>query len=209
MKKQSILLLWIIWIISVLFYWYWLNNVVLENQIQKQKEFPKEIPWVEPYREKLPPMPDKKLNDSTLLWIDSNANGVRDDLEILIVETYGADKMVVEAFFAYVRSRMLDLKIVQEWRFTDELYENDMSLRNKLSVSCSWKYFYNSMSDNASIDFYNKWLYLSEKIYNTKMRRGYNKELSKLLDNRIILWWNVSENECENFFKETNKFKLY
>lgn len=208
MKKQWILL-WIIWIISVLFYVFWLNSVVLENEKQKQKEFPKVISWVEPYRWELPPMPNKKLNDSTLLWIDSNANGVRDDLEIEIVETYWADKMVVEAFFAYVRSKMLDLQIVQEWRFTDELYENDISMRNKFSVWCSWKYFYDSELNYTSTEFYDKWLYLSEKIYNTKMRKIYHKELSTLLDNRIILGWNVSENECQKFFEETRNFKLY
>ncbi len=37
---------------------------------------------------RLPPEPDKTLNDSTLLGIDSNDNGVRDDVEIWIYETY-------------------------------------------------------------------------------------------------------------------------
>jgi len=36
----------------------------------------------------LPPMPDKTLNDSTLLGIDSNDNGVRDDVERWIYITY-------------------------------------------------------------------------------------------------------------------------
>ena len=36
----------------------------------------------------LPPEPDKALNDSTLLGIDSNNNGVRDDVERWIYETY-------------------------------------------------------------------------------------------------------------------------
>ena len=36
----------------------------------------------------LPPMPDKTLRDSTLLGIDSNDNGVRDDVEIWIYTTY-------------------------------------------------------------------------------------------------------------------------
>jgi len=36
----------------------------------------------------LPPMPDKTENDSTLLGIDSNNNGVRDDVEIWIYTTY-------------------------------------------------------------------------------------------------------------------------
>lgn len=37
---------------------------------------------------RLPPQPDKTLNDSTLLGIDSNGNGVRDDVERWIYETY-------------------------------------------------------------------------------------------------------------------------
>ncbi len=36
----------------------------------------------------LPPEPDKALNDSTLLGIDTNNNGVRDDVERYIYETY-------------------------------------------------------------------------------------------------------------------------
>jgi len=36
----------------------------------------------------LPPEPDPKINNSTLLGIDSNNNGVRDDVEIWIYETY-------------------------------------------------------------------------------------------------------------------------
>ncbi len=36
----------------------------------------------------LPPEPDPKINNSTLLGIDSNNNGVRDDVEIWIYKTY-------------------------------------------------------------------------------------------------------------------------
>jgi hypothetical protein len=38
--------------------------------------------------DKLPPKPDAKINDSTLLGIDSNNNNVRDDVERWIYETY-------------------------------------------------------------------------------------------------------------------------
>jgi len=37
---------------------------------------------------KLPPEPDPKLNNATLLGVDSNANGVRDDLERWVVQKY-------------------------------------------------------------------------------------------------------------------------
>ncbi|WP_324172618.1 hypothetical protein [Sulfurimonas sp.] len=37
---------------------------------------------------KLPPQPDETLNNSTLLGIDSNNNGVRDDVEIWVIKKY-------------------------------------------------------------------------------------------------------------------------
>ncbi|MDR3177933.1 MAG: hypothetical protein LBT96_03010 [Campylobacteraceae bacterium] len=40
----------------------------------------------------LPPCPDKELNDSTLLGIDTNKNGVRDDVEVWIYNTYDTYK---------------------------------------------------------------------------------------------------------------------
>ena len=36
----------------------------------------------------LPPEPDPKINNSTLLGIDSNKNGVRDDVELWIYKNY-------------------------------------------------------------------------------------------------------------------------
>ena len=36
----------------------------------------------------LPPEPDPQVNNSTLLGIDSNNNGVRDDVEIFIIKKY-------------------------------------------------------------------------------------------------------------------------
>ncbi|WP_324172617.1 hypothetical protein [Sulfurimonas sp.] len=44
---------------------------------------------------KLPPQPDEALNNSTLLGIDSNDNGVRDDVEIFIVKKYATDHKIV------------------------------------------------------------------------------------------------------------------
>ena len=36
----------------------------------------------------LPPEPDPKINNATLLGVDSNDNGVRDDVEIWIYKKY-------------------------------------------------------------------------------------------------------------------------
>ena len=53
----------------------------------------------------LPPEPDEKLNNSTLLGIDSNDNGVRDDVERFIVKKYVNDhKIVTEIGFQLARA---------------------------------------------------------------------------------------------------------
>jgi len=52
----------------------------------------------------LPPEPDKILNDSTLLGIDSNSNGVRDDIERYIINKYNDEKIAVEIGFQYARA---------------------------------------------------------------------------------------------------------
>ena len=39
----------------------------------------------------LPPEPDPTINNSTLLGIDSNDNGIRDDVEIYILQRYADD----------------------------------------------------------------------------------------------------------------------
>ena len=42
----------------------------------------------------LPPEPDSKINNSTLLGIDSNNNGVRDDVERYIIKTYSNENKI-------------------------------------------------------------------------------------------------------------------
>ncbi len=48
----------------------------------------------------LPPEPDETLNNSTLLGIDSNDNGVRDDVERKIILTY-QEPIKIELMMAY------------------------------------------------------------------------------------------------------------
>jgi len=52
----------------------------------------------------LPPEPDKTLNDSTLLGIDSNDNGVRDDVERYILQTYGKEEITIQIGFQVARA---------------------------------------------------------------------------------------------------------
>lgn len=62
-----------------------------------------ELYWeINGYR--LPPEPDPQVNNSTLLGIDSNDNGVRDDVERYIIQTYGKEKIIIEIGFQVSRA---------------------------------------------------------------------------------------------------------
>jgi len=53
---------------------------------------------------KLPPEPDAKVNNATLLGVDSNDNGVRDDVERYIIQTYKDEKIAIEIGFQVARA---------------------------------------------------------------------------------------------------------
>jgi hypothetical protein len=141
-----------------------------------------------------------------LFGIDFNNNGVRDDLEHWIVKEFWKDKMVVEGFFAYVRSDMLDMQILEEWLFTDDLYENDIRKRTKLATWCRSKYFYSSAYEEEKRILYLISQDFWELIFNTKERKKNAKEFFHLLNNRFFTMWPVTDKECKEFFEKT---KLY
>jgi len=53
---------------------------------------------------RLPPEPDPKINNATLLGVDVNHNGVRDDVERYILKTYGKEKITIEIGFQVARA---------------------------------------------------------------------------------------------------------
>jgi len=70
---------------------------------------------------RLPPEPDKALNDSTLLGIDSNDNGVRDDVERKVYTTYkkAIERTVMMQAFRAKQKMLADpdmVKNVREWK---------------------------------------------------------------------------------------------
>lgn len=78
---------------------------------------------------RLPPEPDKALNDSTLLGIDSNDNGVRDDVERKVYATY---KKAIERAVI-----MQAFRAKQEMLADPDMVKNAREWKNKIT-----KYFY-------------------------------------------------------------------
>jgi len=94
---------------------------------------------------RLPPVPDKTLNDSTLLGIDSNDNGVRDDVEIWIYETY-TEPVEIGIFMQSARAYQ---KVIED---PSKAHETTVHIDN--SYSCN-KYMLNN-----NIQLYKKYEYV-------------------------------------------------
>jgi len=127
----------------------------------------------------LPPMPDKTLNDSTLLGIDSNNNGVRDDVEIWIYETY-KDKHPIHIDIAMQAGRAYKLVL--------ETPERAKEIREIVIAPshCAWYY-------QNDAKYFNEPLLVDEKIaspvqgkyFNTKERNDVYWEYDTLLSGGI------------------------
>lgn len=75
---------------------------------------------------KLPPEPDETLNNSTLLGIDSNDNGVRDDVERYIIKKYASDpkypktKTAIALQYAWASQKVLEHPTIESKKHIDD-----------------------------------------------------------------------------------------
>ncbi|MGB5966408.1 MAG: hypothetical protein WBF77_08130, partial [Sulfurimonadaceae bacterium] len=126
----------------------------------------------------LPIEPDEKVNNSTLLGIDSNDNGVRDDVEIFIINKYKDNhKIVTEIGFQGARAYQM---IVENPLNT---VENHKALHDAMDCAHYFKFSakYAGLGDSVLIDHHIDEKYHSLQL-NTKSRvkayLEYDKELS-------------------------------
>ena len=116
----------------------------------------------------LPPEPDPVVNDSTLLGIDANANGVRDDVEIWIIDRYKDEKSFPKSKTAiamqYAKATQV---IIQE---PEKAYENKTYGLMDNAQDCAW-YLLESNRDRMTFEeiriFDSE---MKDKIFNTKKR---------------------------------------
>ncbi len=120
----------------------------------------------------LPPEPDEALNNSTMLGIDSNDNGVRDDVERKIIKTYQT-KVKIEYM-------LIDAKITQEILNNPIGNADEMQKKNNRHSHClsylRFKKVLTGSESIATIDF------TENNVFNTKARAraysDYNQALS-------------------------------
>ena len=120
----------------------------------------------------LPPEPDKTLNDSTLLGIDSNGNGVRDDVErwIIIEEAknlnFPKTWTAITLQFSEAWQKMIETPTVESRKFLED-------------VSACREYFIDKYTKHMNYQDYRTWrknhssllgVDLEDKLFNTKER---------------------------------------
>jgi len=125
----------------------------------------------------LPPEPDPMVNNSTLLGIDANENGVRDDVERWIYETY-KDKHPVHIDIALQAARAYK-KVLETPEKAREIHDEVRKARH-----CEFYYKYDAKYFNEPLlvenDFDTK--YLRKKIYfNTEERKNAYTQYDTLL----------------------------
>lgn len=120
----------------------------------------------------LPIEPDESVNNSTLLGIDSNVNGIRDDVERKIIKTYQT-KVKIEYMF-------IDAKIAQEILKNPMGNADEMQKKNNRHSHCRAylrkKKILSPTESLETIDF------MENNTYDTKVRAkaysDYNQALS-------------------------------
>ena len=122
----------------------------------------------------LPIEPDEKINNSTLLGIDSNDNGVRDDVERYILKTYeDHHKIVIEIGFQRSRSYQNMLNNPLDWE------ENHKSITAGMDCNFYFKSYAQYFGEHILIDHV---IDLRDIQLNTKSRTRayltYDRQLS-------------------------------
>ena len=141
----------------------------------------------------LPPEPDKAVNDSTLLGIDVNDNGVRDDVERWIYEEY-KDKHPIHIDIAMQAGRAYKLVL--------ETPERAKEIRGVVNgaLFCGWYYeneaeeFGDSILVHERID-----TPVKSKYFNTKTRNDVYWQYDTLLSGGVysVPWADEMKSFCD------------
>ncbi len=120
----------------------------------------------------LPPEPDPKINNSTLLGVDVNDNGVRDDVERKIIKKYQT-KVKIEYM-------LLDAKVHQ--KILENPIGNAIELQKENNKLSHCLFYLKRKKIFTSFELRNTVSFTENSIYNTKARAraysDYNQALS-------------------------------
>ncbi len=137
----------------------------------------------------LPPEPDPKVNNATLLGVDDNHNGVRDDVERLIIieeaknKEYPKIQTAIALQYAWAWQKMIESPTLETRKYLEK------------ASACQW-YFYNKkLKDVRGYLKRRKWrinhsgilgVSLQNKLFNTKERTLQRLKFNKACSGNIF-----------------------
>jgi hypothetical protein len=136
----------------------------------------------------LPPEPDKTLNDSTLLGIDVNDNGVRDDVERWIYENY---EEPIERGIFMQSARAYNLVIVDPSNAKEAIIYSDNAL------SCTFYWFRHKSSPIDRFRNYEGGEKLESLQFNTLDRHISYDRYNKVLSGGVYDLPSADKTKCE------------
>ena len=152
-----------------------------------------------PYTKSLPELPNEEENNSTLYGVDSNGNGVRDDLEIAIVKEFGDNSERTEYMLASFRYRQRIFELAERG-VDNDVYQYLFSRANTL-VGCSSPKL--GSGDKAIDLFFKKDNYLEKEIFFNTSERKFANEKAKNNMRSFFGGSTGSKEECEKYIKES------
>ena len=150
----------------------------------------------------LPPEPDPTINNSTLLGIDSNNNGVRDDVERWIYKTY-KDKHPIHIDIAMQGARGFKLVLEHPENAKKIHYEATAYMDCEAYYKNYAKYFNESMlvKEEVSTEYFRKKIYFNtserERAYlqYDELLSGDTYSLPKIEEMKALCDFNTSKYE--------------
>ncbi|GIT98511.1 hypothetical protein [Sulfurovum sp. TSL1] len=118
----------------------------------------------------LPHEPDPTINNSTLLGIDSNNNGVRDDVERWIYETY-KDKHPIHMDIA--------MQAARGYKKVLETPERAKEIHDEVNAPLDCELYYRRCSDGRKLQFIDENTRINNKYFREKIYFNTGKRLEK------------------------------
>ncbi len=137
---------------------------------------------------KLPPEPDEDKNNETLLGIDFNGNGIRDDVERWIITYYAQDpkypktKTAIALQDAWASQKILENPTMESSKYEDNALACEYYWFNKETVGLSGFEFGKFSKKHKVINTPE----LEDKIFNTKERILRSFEYNSALSGNIL-----------------------
>ncbi len=110
----------------------------------------------------LPPEPDETINNSTLLGIDFNENGVRDDVELYVIKRFAKDpefpktKTAIAMQYAWASQKILENPTIESKKYSDD------------AIGCQFYWIRKSTKNLTTLEAMK--FGLNHKVYNPEIK---------------------------------------